>query len=134
MLVLARKLDETIRIGDHITVTILQVKGRIVKIGITAPRDIRVMRGELIEAADEASSTVQFETTLDIDQLNALGGAAESGLNEATESGVAAETCEKGTDEKRSKSTRGLSGFRRARELRSTHGQPSVAGALAAAN
>ena len=47
MLVLSRKSQQTIRIGDSITVTILNVKGNTVRVGIDAPRDIRVVRGEL---------------------------------------------------------------------------------------
>ncbi len=47
MLVLTRKLQEQIRIGDDITITILRVKGNTVRVGIAAPRAIRVVRGEL---------------------------------------------------------------------------------------
>lgn len=47
MLVLTRKLQEQIRIGDNITITILRVKGRSVRVGIEAPRDVRLVRGEL---------------------------------------------------------------------------------------
>lgn len=47
MLVLTRKLDESIRISDDITITILKVKGNTVRIGIEAPRSIRVVRSEL---------------------------------------------------------------------------------------
>ena len=47
MLVLTRKLQERICIGNDITVTILRVKGQQVRIGIEAPRDVRVIRGEL---------------------------------------------------------------------------------------
>lgn len=47
MLVLTRKLQEKICIGNDITVTILRVKGQQVRIGIEAPRDVRVVRGEL---------------------------------------------------------------------------------------
>jgi len=50
MLVLTRKTQETIRIGDNITITVLQVKGRgAIRIGIEAPKDVRVLRGEVIE-------------------------------------------------------------------------------------
>ena len=56
MLVLSRKLEEEIKIGDNITVTVLRVKGSTVKIGITAPRDVRVMRGELPNASGPVSS------------------------------------------------------------------------------
>jgi carbon storage regulator CsrA len=47
MLVLTRKLQQQIKIGDGITVTILRVKGQTVRVGIEAPRDMRVVRGEL---------------------------------------------------------------------------------------
>jgi len=47
MLVLTRKLKEQIRIGDNVTITILRVNGNTVRVGIDAPRDVRIMRGEL---------------------------------------------------------------------------------------
>ena len=47
MLVLTRKNKEQIQIGDNITVTVLRVKGKSVRIGIEAPRDVRVVRSEL---------------------------------------------------------------------------------------
>jgi carbon storage regulator CsrA len=47
MLVLTRKQKETIKIGDNITITILRLKGQQVRVGIDAPRDMRVARGEL---------------------------------------------------------------------------------------
>lgn len=55
MLVLTRKLDEQILIGDDIKVTLLRVRGNTVRIGIEAPRDVRIVRGELepIAAVDE---------------------------------------------------------------------------------
>jgi carbon storage regulator CsrA len=47
MLVLSRKQEEQIRIGDQIVVTVLRIKGNTVKIGIDAPRSVRVLRTEL---------------------------------------------------------------------------------------
>ena len=47
MLVLTRKMDEQIVIGDQIKLTVLRVRGNTVRIGIEAPRDIRIVRGEL---------------------------------------------------------------------------------------
>ena len=50
MLVLSRKLNETILIGDNIRVTLLGIDGDKIKVGVDAPRDIKVFREELIEA------------------------------------------------------------------------------------
>jgi carbon storage regulator CsrA len=47
MLVLSRKLQEQICIGGQITITILKTRGKTVRLGIEAPRDVRVTRGEL---------------------------------------------------------------------------------------
>lgn len=49
MLVLSRKLGEKINIGDHITITVLGVRGGVVKLGIDAPPQVRILRGELSE-------------------------------------------------------------------------------------
>ena len=49
MLVLSRKTGQQILIGDNITITILQVKGRTVRVGIDAPADVRVLRSELTD-------------------------------------------------------------------------------------
>src|SRR5439155_15529870 len=56
MLVLTRKLQQQIKIGEQITVTILKVKGNTVRVGITAPREVRVVRGELPKDIDAASA------------------------------------------------------------------------------
>ena len=47
MLVLSRKPSEQIQIGENITVTVVHVKGKVVKLGIDAPRNIRILRTEL---------------------------------------------------------------------------------------
>ncbi len=49
MLVLTRKRDEVIQIGDNIVIKILKTGKGAIKIGIDAPGDIRVIRGELLE-------------------------------------------------------------------------------------
>ena len=60
MLVLTRKLNEEIVIGDNIKVTVLQVKGNSVRLGIEAPRDVRIVRGELPAQQPMAEVTVVF--------------------------------------------------------------------------
>jgi carbon storage regulator len=47
MLVLSRKQGEEVKIGDHITVTVLGIRGGVVKLGIDAPPHVRILRGEL---------------------------------------------------------------------------------------
>src|SRR5262249_23296104 len=58
MLVLTRKLQQQIKIGDEITVTILKVKGNTVRVGITAPRAVRVIRGELPKEGDTVEDSI----------------------------------------------------------------------------
>ena len=47
MLVLTRKSQEKIHIGDHVTITVVRIKGNTVRVGIEAPHDVRVIRGEI---------------------------------------------------------------------------------------
>ena len=55
MLVLARKLDESIVLGDDITVKIISIDKGVVKLGIDAPRDISIIRSELLEDVKESN-------------------------------------------------------------------------------
>jgi carbon storage regulator len=54
MLVLSRKPGEKIHIGNNIIVTVLEVKGNRVRVGIEAPRDVAVTRDELLKAPQPA--------------------------------------------------------------------------------
>jgi carbon storage regulator len=48
MLVLSRKVGERIQLGDNITVTLVKISGNIVRLGIEAPREMTVVREELV--------------------------------------------------------------------------------------
>ena len=50
MLVLSRKKNESIIINDHITVTVIEIRGDKIRLGIEAPKDVTVHRREVYEA------------------------------------------------------------------------------------
>ncbi|MGI9427873.1 MAG: carbon storage regulator [Bythopirellula sp.] len=56
MLVLTRKQNEKIQIGNNITITVIRLKGKSVRLGIEAPNSVNVLRGELVfdQANDRA--------------------------------------------------------------------------------
>ncbi len=56
MLVLTRRTGETICVGDDIQVEVLEVRPGVVRLGIRAPRQVRVLRAELVAAVAEANS------------------------------------------------------------------------------
>jgi carbon storage regulator CsrA len=65
MLVLTRKKQEQVRIGQEITITVIRVKGNYVQLGIEAPREVRVVRGELPTFdADEKEPHREFSACL----------------------------------------------------------------------
>ena len=70
MLVLSRQRDESIIIGDNVVVTVVDVRGDKVKLGITAPREVSVHRQEVYEAIQRENRQA---TKLDPKEVNALG-------------------------------------------------------------
>ncbi|QAY60059.1 carbon storage regulator [Microbacterium protaetiae] len=50
MLVLTRRIGESVLIGGEVTVTVLDVKGDSIRIGVDAPRSTRIQRAEIVEA------------------------------------------------------------------------------------
>lgn len=49
MLILTRRVGETLMVGDEVTVTVLGVKGNQVRLGVNAPKDVAVHREEIYE-------------------------------------------------------------------------------------
>lgn len=54
MLILSRRIGETLHIGDAITVTVVAVRGDHVRIGVQAPREVPVHRGEVYARIEQA--------------------------------------------------------------------------------
>ena len=57
MLVLTRKTDQSIMIGDDVEITILEVRGEQVRVGIRAPRHVQIHRKEVFDQIREANIT-----------------------------------------------------------------------------
>jgi carbon storage regulator len=69
MLILSRKLDESILIGDSITLKIVSIEKGVVKLGIDAPADIRVLRSELIGAVSDSNKAASISDESLLQQL-----------------------------------------------------------------
>ena len=61
MLLLTRKLGENIRIGDDVKITIVEVKGNHVKLGIDAPPSVKVHREEIYERIQQENRRAQAQ-------------------------------------------------------------------------
>ena len=55
MLILTRKVNETLMVGDNVSVTVLGIKGGQIRLGINAPREIAVHRQEVYERIKQES-------------------------------------------------------------------------------
>ncbi|MCC5464050.1 carbon storage regulator CsrA [Pelosinus baikalensis] len=71
MLILTRKKNETLRIGNDILVTIVDVQGDQVRLGITAPRNVSILRQELYEAVRDSNAQAAL-TVQNVDVLSLL--------------------------------------------------------------
>lgn len=72
MLVLTRKHEESIRIGNDITITILRIEGNRVRLGIEAPRDVKVLRTEVELVAEPTSVPTPVPTKSSVSAIPPL--------------------------------------------------------------
>ncbi len=69
MLILSRKTEETLMIGDNIEIKIIEIVGDRVKIGIEAPKNLSVIRGELIKETAEANVMASKNSSINMNEL-----------------------------------------------------------------
>ena len=70
MLVLSRKLDESIVIGDDIVIKVISIENGSVKLGIDAPKSVSIIRSELLE--DVKCANIAASKEVKLDDLNLL--------------------------------------------------------------
>ncbi len=71
MLVLTRKLGESIAIDDHIKIVVVQIKGKQVRLGIKAPRETKIHREEVYRAIQEQNTQAAQVDMAQISELSA---------------------------------------------------------------
>jgi carbon storage regulator len=72
MLVLTRKVDESVNIGDDIVIKVVEVNGLNIKLGIEAPRHVKVYRGEIYEKISEENLRSALGRSSDLSNAAAL--------------------------------------------------------------
>ena len=70
MLVLTRKLGESIAIDDHIKITVVQIKGKQVRLGIDAPHETKIHREEVYQAIQDQNAAASKSDIKSISKLN----------------------------------------------------------------
>ena len=70
MLVLTRKLGESIAIDDHIKIVVVQIKGKQVRLGIKAPQETKIHREEVYQAIQEQNTAASHSSLENISKLS----------------------------------------------------------------
>jgi carbon storage regulator len=87
MLILTRKPGESLYIGDNVKVTIVEIKGNQIRVGIEAPSDLRIYREEIfLQILDENKKAAEGAVDSSLDQLSGgwkgVAGGASSGAEQ----------------------------------------------------
>jgi carbon storage regulator len=72
MLVLTRRAGESVMIGDNVTITVLEARGDVIRLGIQAPRDVQVHREEVyreLQAANRAAASPTEDAVQAVTQM-----------------------------------------------------------------
>ena len=70
MLVLTRKLGESIAIDDNIKIVVVQIKGKQVRLGIKAPKETKIHREEVYQAIQDQNTEAAMSSPTDLARLN----------------------------------------------------------------
>ena len=70
MLVLTRKLGESIAIDDHIRIVVVQIKGKQVRLGIDAPKETKIHREEVYDAIKTQNTESMQNTTMRVGDIS----------------------------------------------------------------
>ena len=94
MLILTRRVGETVMIGNDVTVTVLGVKGNQVRVGVNAPRDVAVHREEIFERIkrEGQDAPVDSKTTTTTDTASPRGSGRSSSGNGYASNGADRDT------------------------------------------
>ena len=70
MLVLTRRAGESVMIGDDVVITVLEARGDVIRLGIQAPRDVRVHREEIYRELQAANREAASPTDAVVEELS----------------------------------------------------------------
>ncbi len=82
MLVLSRRRDETIMIGDEVEITVVDIRGDTVRLGINAPRNVSVHRKEIYDAIQAEMMVAATETAQSVPNQSSVGNLLGSMLKQ----------------------------------------------------
>jgi carbon storage regulator len=86
MLVLTRKLGESIAIDDHIKIMVVQIKGKQVRLGIQAPKETKIHRQEVYEAIQTSNKEAADVSPKSVSEVAAMIKRGSSGSSEGKNS------------------------------------------------